>query len=66
MEDKLRSQSSLLTPPLSGSETPQIDWHKLVSDLLGISVDPKSIKVQVYFKDRLQKIIEHVNENIYA
>nr|XP_027235199.1 membrane metallo-endopeptidase-like 1 isoform X3 [Penaeus vannamei]XP_027235200.1 membrane metallo-endopeptidase-like 1 isoform X4 [Penaeus vannamei] len=42
-----------------------IDWHKLVSDLLGISADPKTIKLQVYFKDRLQRIIEHVNENIY-
>ncbi|XP_063596981.1 membrane metallo-endopeptidase-like 1 isoform X2 [Penaeus indicus] len=42
-----------------------INWQKLVSDLLGISADPKDIKVQVYFKDELQKIIEHVNENIY-
>ncbi|XP_047485379.1 membrane metallo-endopeptidase-like 1 [Penaeus chinensis] len=42
-----------------------IDWYKLVSDLLGISAEPKTIKVQVYFKDRLQRIIEHVNENIY-
>ncbi|XP_042885137.1 endothelin-converting enzyme 2-like isoform X2 [Penaeus japonicus] len=41
-----------------------IQWNTLVADLFGVENDPKDIKVQVYFKETLERIINYVNMNI--